>query len=39
MKTEQEKAELVALYRAGTPVNVLCERFGICKVTAQPGTS
>ena len=34
MKTEQEKAELVALYRAGTPVNVLCERFGICKSTA-----
>ena len=34
MKTEQEKAELVALYRAGTPVDVLCERFDICKSTA-----
>lgn len=34
MKTEQEKAELVALYRAGTPVDVLCERFGVCKSTA-----
>ena len=34
MKTEQEKAELVALYRAGTPVEVLCKRFGVCKSTA-----
>ena len=29
MKTEQEKAEFVALYHAGTPVEVLCERFGV----------
>ena len=34
MKTEPEKAELVALYRAGTPVDVLCQRFGVCKSTA-----
>ncbi|MBR3688151.1 MAG: helix-turn-helix domain-containing protein [Lentisphaeria bacterium] len=34
MKTEQEKAELVSLYRAGTPVQTLCERFGVCKSTA-----
>jgi putative transposase len=34
MKTEQEKAELAALYRAGTHVEVLCERFGVCKSTA-----
>ena len=33
MKSEQEKAELVALYRAGTPVEVLCERFCVCKST------
>lgn len=34
MKTEQEKAELVALYRAGTPVQTLREKIGVCKSTA-----
>ena len=34
MKTEKEKAELVALYRAGTPVATLCQKFGVCKSTA-----
>ena len=34
MKTEKEKAKLVALYRAGTPVTALCKKFGVCKSTA-----
>ena len=34
MKTDPKKAELVALYRSGTPVQGLCEKFGVCKSTA-----
>lgn len=34
MKTDPKKAELVALYRAGTPVQALCVKFGVCKSTA-----
>ena len=34
MNKEKDKAELVVLYRAGTPVTALCKKFGVCKSTA-----